>query len=37
MAYGAGSAGPPPILAAALVLAFAGALLAAPAVRREPQ
>jgi energy-coupling factor transport system permease protein len=37
MTYGAGSAGPPPILAAALVLAFAGALLAAPAVRREPQ
>jgi energy-coupling factor transport system permease protein len=34
--YGAGSSGPPPIPAAALVLAFAGALLATPAVRREP-
>jgi energy-coupling factor transport system permease protein len=35
--YGAGSHGPPPIPAAALVLAFAGALLATPAVRRGPE
>jgi energy-coupling factor transport system permease protein len=37
VAYGAGSTGPPPIPAAALVLAFAGALLATPAVRRGPE
>jgi energy-coupling factor transport system permease protein len=35
--HGAASAGPPPIPAAALVLAFAGALLATPAVRRGPE
>jgi energy-coupling factor transport system permease protein len=34
--YGSGSSGPRPIPAAALVLAFAGALLATPAVRRGP-